>query len=574
MSRLRLSNRPFAIGGEKSQYFWPLLVVVIGTLICVWPLLVFGFPAGAWDVRFHVLYAEEVLQEIGQGVLFPRWLPGLNNGLGAPTFFYYGPVPYLLSSLTAVIAWSHDGLVLLALAGTLVMVASGLAFFAWARQVVPPWPAALGALTYGALPYHLLMDLWTRAAFAEFTAYLCLPLVFLAADGVARRKWWGMLLLPINFALLIATHIITALLTSGILAFYLLACRLAIAALWRISWAALLGILLSAVYLVPAVTLRSEVNVPVDVLPNGVFLGNSFTGGLGQGSRAIGLALDLIWLAQLALNLAMLAVFLRYRLSPRFGRIWSVLTVGMLVMMSVWMAPVWRLLPILQNVQFPSRMLALADLGTAISIAVLMGSIGARWTRIAIPMGVALSILFGASQAIPALQYGNFDAARTPWPIVRAIRTTYETFRPVHSLRRLPFDHEPDRPFSGTRLEVLEQLASAAVVSWTARDIVFQTMSPVPFTIDVAQLFFSGWVAKTGEQRLPVRPSPDLGLVQIDIPAGQHQVALKLEPVPAEVAGWYISGTAMLVWLVQAIFHFRSRARWPLAGGRSGTFRH
>jgi uncharacterized membrane protein len=88
----------------------PVAIVVSGLLYC-WPLVRYGYPADTDDARWHVVYAEQFLRELSGGVIYPRWLSGMDDGLGSPTFYFYPPLSYYLTSLLASVTGDRNGLV-------------------------------------------------------------------------------------------------------------------------------------------------------------------------------------------------------------------------------------------------------------------------------------------------------------------------------------------------------------------------------------------------------------------------------------------------------------------------------
>ena len=188
--------------------------VALVALAALWPLLVHGYPRNTDDVHYHAVYAGQFLHEFLAGSPYPRWMPGMNGGAGATTFFFYGPVAYWIVGVLALCSGARDPFVLLAMAAAAILAGSGLSAYASLRSRVSCWPAALGAALYTVLPYHLTIDLWTRSAFAEFAAYLWTPLIFLGLEWMRAGRRAGIVLFAPAFAALAATHLVTAMLAS------------------------------------------------------------------------------------------------------------------------------------------------------------------------------------------------------------------------------------------------------------------------------------------------------------------------------------------------------------------------
>lgn len=557
----------FAGGGNRSRRLAAPLLVVLAALACSWPLAWRGYPWNTDDVHFHAIYAGQFLHEMLAGVLYPRWLAGMNNGLGAPIFFFYGPVPYWLTSLAGLLTGARDGFALLGTTAAAVLIASGLSAYAWLRGFVACWPAAVGAALYVALPYHLAIDLWTRSAFAEFCAYLWTPLLFLSIERMRAGRVAGVLLFAPAFALLVATHIITAMLVSGVAVAYMLLRFRSVAAYARAAAGFALGAALSAAYLGPALGLRSEVTIPVGELPLQMFM---LSGQMPSYRLGLWRVLNLLVageIAAAALLLAASAALLRDA-GRQLGLVWGGLTLLALLGTTVLSAPAWRALPVLQNAQFPFRLNTVADLGFATLAALLAARFlaGARrpdWAAAAWLGGMAMA---GAAQVIVPLVRGNFDHAGARWPAVFAVQGDARMFRPLPSLRKLPVDQSPPSTAVVPRMQVVAGQATATPVAEAPRRFTYAVDAAGPATLRLGQLYFAGWRASAGGMLLPVRPSAEMGLVEFDVPPGRYDLTLELGRGTLERAGLAASAAAALAWLGAAAFAWRRhKTRWLVA---------
>jgi uncharacterized membrane protein len=145
----------------------------------------------------NLTWAEQFSEQFRAFVLYPRWLPESFLGLGSPAFYFYAPLAFWIDALLSVVTFNALPLPYrLTLSWMVILWASGLAMQAWLRRETGNGRIALwGAVAYMAAPYHLF-DYFVRGAFAEFTAYLFLPLIFLSI----RRP----VLLALSYAGLIA----------------------------------------------------------------------------------------------------------------------------------------------------------------------------------------------------------------------------------------------------------------------------------------------------------------------------------------------------------------------------------
>lgn len=292
----------------------------------------------------NYVWAKQFNAAVAHGDLWPRWLPQSHDGLGAPDFYFYGPAAFWLAAPFGLIGlgpWPS-----LVGAATLALWLSGLAMgrFLDGRTRHP----ALGAVLYMALPYHLI-DFGMRGALAEFVAYALIPVV---AFGIVRQRIW---LIAVGYALLAMTHLPTALLAS-----VFLIPVLALAEAWhdrtallRIGAGLTLGLMLSAPYLLPALFLQRYVAIAT---MTGVPALQAVRWTILSPDPHMRDGLLMMGLIAGALATPAIALIRRDRWS------WFVLTV---LTMALGLVPSLWAIPLLAKVQFPWRLLVLADFGAA-----------------------------------------------------------------------------------------------------------------------------------------------------------------------------------------------------------------
>lgn len=307
-----------------------IAVVAIVALVLMTPSLLWG-PGAIDSAVYNYVWTKQFGELLGQGVLYPRWLPDSWGGLGSPAFYFYPPLAFYMSGLLDLAGLST----LQAINGSalLALFASGLTMSAWLRfkGANPLW-----ALLYMAAPYHLY-DWYARAALAEFSAFIWLPLIALAIEAPPRR--WATPLLAVSFAALIMTHLPVALLTAmGLIAPMVLRRREHVASY---VLAGAIGLGLSAIYLLPALTLQDHISTAA--MTSGYFQPENWA---PWGPNAG------LWVVPFALAPLALAVGRE--------RFWLGLTLFAIAMSLAVIPAVWSL-PALNRVQFPWRMLVVVE---------------------------------------------------------------------------------------------------------------------------------------------------------------------------------------------------------------------
>ena len=342
----------------------PLLLLCFGILAACLPLMIWGAQTGH-DHQFQLVRAEAFSDQLLGGELYPRWLLEMNAGAGGPTFFFYPPVAFYLSSIGFALAPGASPVVQLAIGEFLIILLSGLAFFWFARSFASPLVAAGTALLYALGPYHFGIDLLERQAIAEAASFIWIPLAFGFLERIVEGRR-GLAGYAVAYALLTLTHLPTALLASILLLVYFMARRPPRREWIRFAGGTALGLLLAAIYLLPALTTQDRISM--SGMWEGWFRYDRWF--LLDGVEAPDGAFEtrLRWVLLALWAGFLLAIPFAWRTGPR-ARAWlAVVAVASLLMTSI-SAWIWSWSPILHRVQFPWRMLALLEFAVLATLA-------------------------------------------------------------------------------------------------------------------------------------------------------------------------------------------------------------
>ena len=169
--------------GQNAKYTG--LIIGVGLVLSL-PLIFYGFPFHIPDVQ-HAIWYSHFSSQLWAGEFYPRWLIGMNGGLGAPTFFYYAPVPYYLTALLKpFFAQDTQGWHQLGISATIALAASGVCAYLWLTKIASQKAAFVAALFYMAMPYHLATNVYDRGAFAEIWTFVWMPLILLFTEAISR----------------------------------------------------------------------------------------------------------------------------------------------------------------------------------------------------------------------------------------------------------------------------------------------------------------------------------------------------------------------------------------------------
>src|SRR5215813_5426145 len=124
-------------GMSRSRVFQILVIVVTGLMLTA-PVLIYGIPFFSDDaVTHHAVWYVHFSEQLWAGDVYPRWLMGMNDGLGSPVFYFYPPVPFFVTSLLRPLFRNDShGWYQLGLTASLALIASGLCAYLWLKEMV------------------------------------------------------------------------------------------------------------------------------------------------------------------------------------------------------------------------------------------------------------------------------------------------------------------------------------------------------------------------------------------------------------------------------------------------------
>jgi hypothetical protein len=516
---------------------------------------------GGGDSPFLVQRTHQMAQALRASVFPVRWMPDAALGLGYPTFNYYAALPYYVSA-----AGTLGGLGVLGgikLAQILGFLLAGGAAYGLARALgFGRVPSLLASAAYSYAPFHLV-NLYVRGdALSEFYAMGLFPLALMQVVLLARKPGLlRVLTLGAAYTALAVTHNISALISSPLLALWLLVMALGTAreARWRVlglgAAGLLLGLGLSAWFWLPALAEQDLVQLVdqttgyfhfaghfrgLDLVQRRLLFDYTLTG--SQDPFRMGLLQTLVTCAGLG------AMVWGWRRASRNCRLSSALAAaGWMVttfLMTPLSRPVWETVPLLEYTQFPWRLLAFQGLFGALLIAQIPSvlvrspedSAASPLSSAALAAGVAALLIVTSVTGLRVDRLTLEEADVTPYRLM-----LYEAYSGnlggTVRYEFLPADMQP-RPYSSATL--LERGGEPAPLALTGRlqqaVLVASTASSQTWQVAMAEggwlafqtAAFPNWAGILDGHEQGVIGVPGLGLLQMEVPAGEHAIALTL----------------------------------------------
>jgi hypothetical protein len=534
-------------------------LVLAFSLFAVLPLAGPDYFFGAHDAPHTVFFLTEFDAAIRDGVWYPGWATDQALGYGYPTFVFYPPLAYYVAegfhllgaAKVAAVKWTW----------ALATVGAGLAMYAYARHVMGRKRGLLAAIVYVYVPYHLV-DIYVRAALAEYASFVWMPLALLAFHRLVEK-----VTLPrigyagLAYGALFLSHNVTGLAFTPFLALYVLFRLLmeprvrkerlvrTLAALG----AALLAFGIAAAMLLPGFFERRYINQEqwvretYDYADHFVQPAHLLSGTWGYAPGPPGTeGVRSSQLGAVPLILSIIATVAAFRRPSGERALALAFAAGLILLLFLMLpisAPVWELLPIVSLVQFPWRLLALA----AVALAVLSG-LAIRTPDLA---GLDGRVLILALVAILG-SYAYTLPQYTPTPehaeeplLSIEFELDYTDMRGMTAWTEEMPETSPmvEQYLSGAKLitaEVLDPDAEMEMIRTGGASDEVRVHSPNGTALRFYTYYFPGWRVYIDGERLPdeaLRAETVYGLITVGVPPGEHEVLLRWGDTPLRLAG-------------------------------------
>lgn len=532
------------------------------------------------DSLFHLYTLIQLDHLVQQDIFYTRWFPYQAGGMGLPLFQYYPPLAYYVAM--AFRALGLEPLAALRLAWALTVVGSAAGMYGWVRAVAGRVETAVvAAVAYVGSPY-LLFNAFFRAGFTEQMALLLVPWTLWAFYRLAttgQRRYWAVGAL--FYGALITAHTPTALVFSPVLLLYVAVLALGDAngtAAKSLGTALALGLGLAAFFWLPALLERGAIadflatTPDLDYRRHFVPLDRLFSWPLTTAARP--------GLSAVALPLAGLALWDAWR--GRFSRLLqqhlvlaAVVTAVCAGMALPFSASVWQAVPILRYFQFPHRFLGVATVFMAFlagwGVTSLRRRVAGKRPSFSLPLLLLVAgLLLGHARVLlhvrhypplPAIdvdfimQKERESGQIGTLYIANFVPETVETMPPFALLAR-------DDP---QRLDPSSLPASAKLVAARYRPLRYDLAlsTAVPFTVRFYTFYFPGWQAQIDGRRVPVAPAGPHGFISVEIPAGQHDLAIWFGMTPLRRAATLVTVGSALVWAAIVMTGIRPPGGYP-----------
>jgi hypothetical protein len=547
-------------------------IIAASAVLCV-PLIADGYLSGH-SGQLYALWVQQFLKSVNSGTLYPSWAADTNGGTGGPTFIFYPPFIFYASA--AIGAFVKNILTILCVFSITGMAAAGATMYLCCRTFFTGKTALFLALIYMASPYHLI-NLYERTALSEFWAFVWIPLAFRFAITLKNKRRLSFAGLSLSYALLVVTHIPTALVFTP----FMLALVIFLSASEKdrklpISYAAALltGAGISCFYLVPALLEQKFIDIQ-DIFEGWYLYSNNFLFSDMSGDMDLNRRLGIMALAIAPMPpIAVISWLMGRKKGPYqhsgiavFAAVSAALSI---FLMFHWSNPVWRLIPVIQKIQFPWRLLLIETFFALLCMGFILDHCRHRssgWQRPVLWSALALVLIANIWLSAVhvkgfALSPGQGDRFRDwriyadmTYPELRERFGIYYgnpslvddlSFRPLwgadEDVRRLINVPEP---LSTGSLGLFDNYGILTVDIWDPELRSLRAYTASTDRLVLRTFYYPRWRARINGKTAPITPDPATGLISLCLPEGESFIRLELEAGPYRRVGAVISALSL-----------------------------
>lgn len=543
----------------KLKELLPFLIVILLVVPALLPLFKSGLFTMHDDEQIARLFdLHAALQAFH---IPPRIVPNIGFGYGYPFFNFYPPFAYYVGEIFHLIGFGYIDSMKLML-GTGYML-SAVFMYIFAREFFGKLGGVVAAVAYTYVSYHAV-DVYVRGAFAEFFAFVFIPLIFWSVYKLSKTQSFKYICIgSVAFTCLILSHNLIAIMTLPLFIVWAVYCYFLstnkLSFIKKCISLLILGFGLSAYFWLPSYLERQYtiINILTSELANYSLhfvcvrqlldspwgYGGSIQGCYDGISFEIG-KLQLV-ASFIAFCFAIFSVVKGKRDEKVFATIiffmFLVLCVGLMTKYSKF---IWDMITPLWYIQFPWRFLLLTSFTSAFLTGAAIGFVKQKNIQL-ITSGIVivLLILFNLSNFMPQRRLNVTDDYYIGTEKIR-----WETSSLAYEY--VPKGIQTKKSDIGTtKVDITKnEIAKSSFKIVTGKMKVepkdikpqykkFDLIIETPGIFQINTFAFPGWEVLIDGEKVPYTDRNKLKLIQISVPIGAHTVEAQFKDTPIRSIG-------------------------------------
>lgn len=537
---------------------WPILIILAISLFLLRWFLKPGFPETHDGQLYLARFANFYLAFRDKH--FPvRWAPNLQYKFGYPVFNFNYYTPFALGLLATIFGADFEtGLKMVIFFSFFI---GGLFWYLLIKKKFSKSAGLVSALIYLTAPYQML-DILVRCSIGEIVSLGLLPFILWSIDRLMdKANKLNLLITTLGLAIFSITHNIIFFFSTPVLfVFALFKAKLnqkfKLASLYPFIISFVLAAGLTQFFWTPALLEKKYTNIDqldqmqkeyLDHFPS---FNQLIYSPWGNGYSYLGVEKDQMsfqigpihWLISL-LSLSLLILKFKKTKNLKttdptvvFYALLFVLSVFFLTPASI---PIWKILPFVNYVQFPWRLLTFATLASA----GLAGFVAHKLPKISWAL-VGLSLVYITYLVKPAGWFNHDDHFYFEFPFNTSIMSanTPIWFNEIHNI-----------DLNIGKINDLNGISSFKEIAWKTQEHVYQIRAARDTEVLERTMYFPGWEVEIDGIKTDIDyQKPDYpGLITFKVPAGEHTIISRFtENTPARILGNSISAVSLLALLL------------------------
>lgn len=519
------------------------------------------------DLQLMRIYQMDKCFKDGQ--LPCRWVPDMGYGYGYPLFNFYPVMPYYLGELIHLLGFSLIWSVKIDF--ILSFLVSAVTMFLLGRKLWGSLGGFLSALFYVYAPYHAV-DVYVRGAMAEGWSISWAPAVFLMIYlTIEKSSLRNIALLALSIALFVMSHNPLALVFVPVMALWALILIIQKKCFWSIPKLAVAGLWalgLASFFTIPVLLEGRLVHIETlfigyfNYLAHFVDLKQLFVSRFWGYGPSIwgpddGLSFQIGWLHTLVMILVVTTAIFSWRKSKANSIILLFLSAVFIFyafLMHPKSNPIWERVTILQNIQFPWRLLSITLFVSSLAAGSLITLPFSKISKVGLMVMLTAAVMF--------LYQGYFRIER-----VVPVTDQEKLSGVLWDMQRTAgiFDYLPKSaafPPGGpapVRPQVIKGTAEIADYKQGTNWLSFKEISSESATLRLPIIYFPNWKISVDGKDVNFDVKNELGQPTFEISSGSHNVFAKLYNTPLRTTANIVSLVSFIAFLVAAFKLIRKK---------------